>query len=166
MLSARLIFLIIVSAAALLGSFFITLWLTEPETSDAAQLATRHISSESDLSKAAREIGLHASQRMDGNVDLIRRKNEHEVNATGWVADIDGDATPTDIVVFVGGSMVKTTTTKGERIDVTHALDLRFGSEKNTNCTVDFSCRPNEQPIIVGIRTTKHYIALKSGPCP
>ena len=45
-------------------------------------------------------------------------------------------------------------------------LDLRFGSEENTSFKVDFSCRPNEQPIIVAIRMTKHYIFLKSDPCP
>ena len=62
--------------------------------------------------------------------------------------------------------MVATTQTKGERPDVTQALHLGFGSEKNVVFSVKFSCRPGDQLVIVGIAKAKQYIPLKSGPCP
>ena len=164
-------------AAALFGSFFITLWLTAPNTpgtrpiggdnrSDMEKLAAFHISDVADLSKAAYEIGLHPSRRMNGNIDVISRTNEHDVTMAGWAADADGDATPTNILVFAGGAMVATAQTKGERPDVTQALHLDFGSEKNVSFSVKFSCRPGDQPIIVAIAATKQYFPLQSRPCP
>jgi len=164
-------------AAALFGSFFITLWLTARDTpstqpiggddrSDVEKLAAFHISDVAELSKAAYEIGLHSSRRMNGNVDVISRTNERGVTIAGWVADADGDATPTNVLVFAGGVMVATAQTKGERPDVAQALHLDFGSEKNVSFSVKFSCRPGDQPVIVAIAATKQYFPLKSRPCP
>jgi hypothetical protein len=168
---------IVLLGAVLFGSFFITLWLTAPDStdtqstaadnrSDLERLAARHVSDNSDLLKAAREIGLRSSRWMKGNIDLISRISEHDVNLRGWVADTAGDASPASILVFAGGAMVATTQTKGERPDVTEALHLAFGSEKNTSFSVNFSCRPGEPLIILGIGTAKQYIALNSNPCP
>jgi len=164
-------------ASALFGSFFITLWLTAPDTSslqpiggdnrsDAEKLAARHIAGDSDLANAAREIGLHLSARMSGNVDAINRTSARDVSVAGWVADKEGDATPISILVFAGGAVVATTQTKGERPDVTQALHLGLGSEKNVSFSVKFSCQPGDQPVIVGIATVKQYIPLTSGACP
>jgi hypothetical protein len=175
--SARVIIQIAVSAAILFGSFFITLWLTAPDSSgtnpqetdnrsDTQRLADRRISDSSDLLRAAQEIGLHLSRRMEGNVDLINRISQSDVNMVGWVADAEGDATPAKILVFVGGAIVGSTQPKGERPDVTEALKLSFGSEKNTSFSVNFKCRSSEQPIVVGIGTAKRYVVLKSGACP
>jgi hypothetical protein len=166
MLSARLLARIAFLAAVLVGSFFTTLWLTEPDISDADRLAGRNISDDSELSKAAQEIGLHPSEWMRGYVEAIRRFSERDVNATGWVADPDGDTSPANVLVFVGGAAVGATQTKGERPDVTKALDLRFGSEKNTSFTVNFSCRTHDQPIIIGIGRAKKYIKVPSSACP
>ena len=84
----------------------------------------------------------------------------------GWVADAEGDATPAKILVFVGGAIVGSAQSKGERPDVTEALKLSFGSERNTSFSVSFKCRSSEQPIVVGIGTAKRYVVLKSGACP
>jgi hypothetical protein len=175
--SVRAIILITVSAAILFGSFFITLWLTEPESSGvmpqnmgnrsvSERLAGRSISDSSDLVQAAQEIGLHVSPKMTGNVDLINRINQSDVNMVGWLADAEGDATPAKILIFARGAMVGSTQTKGERPDVTEALKLGFGSEKNTSFSVNFRCPAGEQPIVVGISAAKRYIELKSGACP
>ncbi len=177
MLSAGRVVQIGLPAAALFGSFFITLWLTAPDSpgtqpiggdnrSDAEKLAAFHVSDVAELSKAAYEIGLHPSRRMNGNVDVINKTSEHGVTIAGWVADTEGDATPTNVVVFAGGAMVATTQTKGERPDVTQALHLDFGSEKNVSFSVEFSCRPGDQPVIAAIAATKRYLPLKSLPCP
>jgi hypothetical protein len=166
MLSARLLARIAFLAAVLVGSFFTTLWLTEPDISDVDRLAGRSISDDSELSKAAQEIGLRPSERMRGYVDLIMRLSKRDVSATGWVADTDGDASPANVLVFVSGAAVGATQTKGERPDVTQALHLRFGSEKNTSFTVNFSCRTHDQPIIIGIGRAKNYVKIESGACP
>ena len=79
-------------AAALFGSFFITLWLTEPaavgtasiadDRSDVERLAARHISNATDLLTAANDIGLYPSVRMRGNIDVLRRMSEGVVSMT------------------------------------------------------------------------------------
>jgi hypothetical protein len=175
--SVRAILQITVSAAILFGSFLLTLWLTEPESSgvgpqnmgnrsDSEWLTGRSISDSSDLVQAARENGLRVSREMKGNVDLINRITQSDVNMVGWLADAEGDATPAKVLVFVRGAMVGSTVTKGERPDVTAALNLSFGSEKNTSFSVSFKCLSGEQPIVLGISAAKRYVELKSGACP
>jgi hypothetical protein len=177
MLSASRVIQIGLLASALFGSFFITLWLTEPDTSglqpigvdnrsDVEKLSARKITSDLDLLNAARDIGLHLSARMTGNIDVVNRTSARDVSVVGWVADKEGDATPTSILVFAGGAFVATTQTKGERPDVTQTLHLGLGSEKNVSFSVTFSCQPGDQPVIVGIATAKQYISLASRPCP
>ena len=63
------------------------------------------------------------------------------------------------------GAVAAKTQTKGERPDVTEAVHLGFGAEKNISFSVSFRCRPGEQPVIVGIGTARQYIPLTSGPC-
>jgi hypothetical protein len=164
-------------ALSLFGSFFTTLWLTEPPTSSdppvkadssslSDRLAARHISNDPDLTTAARSIGLYQSDRMRGNVDAITRISERDIRVDGWAADPDGDAIPLDILVFVGGVLVAEAQTKGERPDVTKELNLFFGSEKNVSYSVSFACRPGDRPIIAAVGT-RGYISLKSPrPCP
>src|SRR6266478_4600141 len=72
--------------AVLFGSFFITLWLTEPQVvsapdnrSDAERLAGYAISDGSDLTKSAQDANLILSRRLLGYVDAIRRNDEREV---------------------------------------------------------------------------------------
>lgn len=168
--------IVVLLAVALFGSFFITLWLTGPATvgtpsitddrSDVERLAARRISNAADLLIAAKDIGLYPSVRMGGNIDVLRRISEGVVSMTGWVADTRGDATPLDILVFVGGAVAAKTQTKGERPDVTEAVHLDFGAEKNVGFSVSFSCQPGEQPVTVGIGTASQYIPLTSGRCP
>src|SRR5258706_1792184 len=77
--------------AVLFGSFFITLWLTEPQVvsapdnrSDAERLATYPISGSSDLAKSAQDAKLIFSQQLSGNVDGISRIDERDVGLSGW----------------------------------------------------------------------------------
>jgi hypothetical protein len=169
MLWFRRVIQIGLSAAALFGSFLITLWLTAPDTpslnSAAEKLAAHHISNDFDSLKAAGEIALPRSQRMIGYIDTINRTSESEVSITGWVADTEGDGTPTKILVFVGGDMVATTETKGERPDLTQALHSGLGSEKNVLFSVKFSCQSGDRFVIVGM-SAKEYFPLGPGQCP
>jgi hypothetical protein len=166
----RLIFVGIL-AVVLLGSFFLTLWLTDirplKDTRSATEhLADRKVSDYSELSRVASDMGLMASQRLKGAVDGATRSSERDVRYWGWLADPNGDATPLNIVVFVAGRAVATAQTKGERADVTPLLGLAFGAEKNVAFEVNFSCRIREVPVVVGLGTGKQYFAFPARPCP
>jgi hypothetical protein len=151
-------------AVVLIASFFITLWLTEPtpketggQSGDASniseidKLAGMHVSNLEELKKSAADAGLVPASSLKGTVDAVTRANEREVTAAGWLADPRGDATALTIIAFVGGKSAAIGKTSGERQDVTEALGLAFGSQKNVSFGVTFSCPAGEQPIIVGI---------------
>lgn len=157
--------------SVLFGSFFITLWLTAPSTqpddrSDADRLAVFAISNESELTIAAEHAALRPSQSLNGHVDILTRNNQGDVTAVGWFADRQAGATPLDVLVFVGGPLVGRTLTKGERADVTQALNLQLGAQKNVSFNVTFKCRAGDQPVIVGIGSSQSYLLLQSGRCP
>jgi hypothetical protein len=90
---------IVLLLAVPFGSFFITLWLTEPQVPNAPDngspsevLAANPISRSSDLAKPSHEAGLIASQQLSGHVDTIRRIDEQKVDMIGWAADGGGTA--------------------------------------------------------------------------
>jgi hypothetical protein len=82
--------------ADLFGSFFITLWLTEPQDADNRSRAERPaaypISNGSDLAKSAYETDLTPSQQLSGHVDAIPRIDEQKVDLAGWSADRQGSS--------------------------------------------------------------------------
>jgi hypothetical protein len=152
-------------AAVLVGSFFTTLWLTAPNYPETR--AAAYISNDFNLLKAARDfVVLPLSQRMTGNIDTTNRINEREVSIVGWVADMEGDGTPTEVLVFAGEAFIAATQTKGERSDVTQALHSGFGPEKNVSFSVNFDCRPGDQFVVVAIAASKHYFPFGSYQCP
>ena len=159
--------------AVLSGSFFATLWLTEPKVedtlndrSDAQRLAAYPISGSSDLTKSAQDAKLIPSRRLSGHIDVIRRVNEQEVWLAGWAADPKGDSTPLEVLIFVAGQLVATTHTAGERPELTAALHLDFGAQKNVLLSANFACQRGDQPIVVVLGKEKQYMPLQSDPCP
>jgi hypothetical protein len=169
-ISMRKMGLIGMLLVVLVGSFFATLWLADSgvrdERSAAEQLANSSIFNRSDLIEAAVAAGLHRSTQMKGVVDAMTRVNDREVRINGWLADPDGDATAAAVLVFVDGKNVATTQTRGERPDVTKALGLAFGTERNVGFEVTFRCRTGQQPMIVGVGSAKEYHSLASARCP
>jgi hypothetical protein len=160
-------------AVALFGSFLLTLWFTDMDPSKpkvarpgSDQLADQKVSDYSELSRVASNLGLTLSRRMQGGVDGSARNSERDVSYWGWLADLDGDATPLKIVVFAGGRAVGIAQTTGERADVTRLLGLAFGAEKNVAFAVKFSCRTGELPVVVGLGTSKQYFPFPARPCP
>jgi hypothetical protein len=158
--------------AVFFGSFFVTLWLTEPEVastpdnrSDAERLAAYPISDLSGLTKSAQDAKFILSRRLLGWVDAIRRIDERTVGISGWAADPGGDSTPLEVLIFVAGQLVATTHSAGERPDVTAALQLGFGAQKNVVLSANFTCRRGDQPVVVVIKE-KQYMHLQSDPCP
>jgi hypothetical protein len=154
--------------AVLFGSFFITLWLTEPQVLDnrsrAERLAAYPISNGSDLAKSAYEADLIPAQRLSGHVDAIRRIDEQKVDLAGWATDRDGTAL--EVLVFVAGHLVAMTHTAGERPDVTADLRLGFGAQTNVALFANFTCRRGDRPIVVVLSNQKEYMHLQSAPCP
>ena len=172
MLRSRLAVYLIASAV-FFGSFFTTLWLTEPQPplasdnrSNAKRLAAYQISDSSDLEKSARSAELTRSRRLQGYVDAIRRIDEQNVTAMGWAADLEGDSTPLEVLVFVAGPLVATAYTEGERPDVTAAVHLGFGAEKNVAFALRFPCRRGDQPVVAVIGRERQYLPMQSGRCP
>jgi hypothetical protein len=90
--------------SVLFGSFFITLWLTEPQVPNAPdnhllaeRLAANPISSSSDLAKSAYEADLIPSQRLSGHVDAIRRIDEQKVQVRGSPEAVTIEARDTSV---------------------------------------------------------------------
>jgi hypothetical protein len=169
----RKVGLIGILAGLLIGSFFLTLWLTDSGTSpktddrsDAERLASRNISSRPDLIDAAIGAGLQSSTAMKGNVDSMSRVSDGEVAIGGWLADPGGDATPLTLLIFVAGKKAAATQTRDERPDVTKLLGLAFGAEKNVAFKATFPCLAGDQPVIAGLGSDKQYLYVSSPPCP
>jgi hypothetical protein len=161
--------------AMLVGSFFIALTVmdtrappskAENDQSDAERLASRTIFNRADLIEAAVAAGLHASDTIKGTVDEIKRADGNKAAIRGWLADPGGEGEALTVVVFVGGHSKATLETKGERPDVTKALKLGFGAEKNVAFEATAAC-PRDAPIvIVGLGLDKQYLHLTSAKCP
>jgi hypothetical protein len=158
-----------ISLVVLIGSFFLTAWLTDngiPPGSVVERLATSQISNLSDLIEVAVSAGLHRSFQMDGRIESMSRINNSEVAIRGWMADPEGDAEPIPIFIFVAGKKVATTKTHGERIAVTKELHLAFGAEQNVMLEASFECASYDRPVIVGLGKEEQYFYLPSPPCP
>jgi hypothetical protein len=96
LLLRRAAYIVFLSAVPF-GSFFVTLWLTEPQmpsanNSQSERLAAYPISNSSDLAKSTSEAGLVPSQQLSGHVDAIYRIDEQKVDLPGWSADRQGRA--------------------------------------------------------------------------
>jgi hypothetical protein len=161
----RLVACIIGGAVVLCGSFFSTLWLTEPEAAP-QRLEDQRISYYSDLPTASQNAGLRYSEQMKGNVEGFSRINEREVKVSGWVADPLGDSTPSKMLVFLNGSLVASGQTSGERPDIIQALHLSHGAEKNLAFSLAFNCRPGDRPVVLGVGGRKQYVLLVTKTCP
>jgi hypothetical protein len=170
----RKVALIVMSIGVCLVSFFITLWLTDRGTSTdpsksrspARELASRTISNRFDLIEAAVGERLHRSVALRGHVDTFTRANDREVKIAGWLADRGGDETGITVLIFVEGRNVAMTQTRGERPDVTKALGLVLGAERNVAFEATFDCQSGDQPMIVALGMNSQYAQLPSPRCP
>ncbi len=157
----------------LAGSFFITLWLTGPKTTTLTKdgnhlerLVAVMLTNKSDLFSAAIEAGLRRSTTLRGHVDVVRRHSSKDVLMEGWVAERGGNGQPLDVVIFVQGRSVGLTRTQGPRADVTKAIGLERGAEKNVVFQVTFACQAGTQPLVIGLNEDGDYVPLSSALCP
>jgi hypothetical protein len=133
--------------SVLFGSFFITLWLTEPQVPNAPdnhllaeRLAANPISSRSDLAKSDYDADSIPSRRLSGHVGI----DEQKAGLTGWAADGGGTAlanapTPGLAEVQVRGSPEAVTIEARDTSveDVLAALSRAFDMDYQSSIDLD-----------------------------
>jgi hypothetical protein len=161
----------------LVGSFLVAYVLTAPEepatnTSNfkdiktfRTELRNRKVSNYSDMLAMARESGLRATKDIKGFVDVHQRVGD-DVEISGWLVDMEGDGTPPFLFIFAGGKLVGEARPKGERKDVTRALNLSDGLEDNVSFSVKFKCRAGELSQVLAVNASGLYSVMNSARCP
>jgi hypothetical protein len=157
----------------LILSFTITLWLTEPEVPPddmIKSLAVAAIIDEASLSAAAQTAGLKYSSYVKGNVDALSRADANQVSIAGWavetLAAITARGAPITIMAFSGGKRIFSVETKGERPDVTSALNLSEETAKNVAYAGRLQCSSGEKLLIVAATLSGTYALLDMKTCP
>ena len=157
----------------LILSFTITLWLTEPEVPPddmIKSLAAAAIFDEASLNAAAQAAGLQYSSYVKGNVDALSRAEANQVSIEGWavetLAAITARGAPITIMAFGGGRRIFSVETKGERPDVTSALNLSEETAKNVAFAGRLQCSPGQKLLIVGATLSGTYALLDTKSCP
>ena len=166
--------LIVAGAASCAISFFVTLWLTQPqETNFPASIGERidrlqssTVPNQPALSAAANAAGLFLSPALRGHIDGVARQPDGKVNVSGWVAKIGGDGSPLTLVGFVGGRGAVVGRTNGARDDVTRAPGLSQSAAKNVKIEAVLICQPRGVFILVAIDSDGSYFSLDPGTCP
>jgi len=172
----------ILGAAALVGSFLITLWLTAPATPPAPApppdiksaplslnvgvFAAHLVPDEGILPAVARDVGLQASDKLKGFIEEVTRLNNAQVKIKGWAADQLGQDDPIAILVFAEGKNVFQTQTKGTRPDVAAALKLSSAAAANVAFEGLLSCKPGQPLVLVAVTQTDLYAALGHAVAP
>jgi hypothetical protein len=163
--------------SVLIGSFLVAYVLTAPEepatnTSNFKDIKTvrtdlrnRNVSDYSDMLAMVRESGLRASMDIKGFVEGVQRVGE-DVEISGWLVDMAGDGEPPFLFIFAGGKLVGETRPKGERKDVTRALNLSDGLEENVKFSLKVKCRAGELSQVLAVSNVGFYSVMNSARCP
>jgi hypothetical protein len=156
------------AALVLVLSFSITLWLTEPEIPLADKipwLAASAISDESSLHTAADKIGLKRSSHIKGHVDELRRTGG-EVMITGWAVERGSTGEPMTVMIFVEGHNILNAETRGERPDVTSALNLTTEAARNAAFSGRLKCDSRSRLLVVAASVSGRYDSISTVSCP
>jgi hypothetical protein len=167
---------IVAAAASLVASFFITLWLTEPDTINSAnagakldpveRLRRSQVYNNASLASAARAANLVPLEDVRGNIDEIRRLPEGQVRIVGWAVNLSGDGSPLTLVAFTGGRGTLLGKTDGPREDVTKALGLSATAAKHVKIETLVQCERGEVVGVVAIDKDGAYAPIKFDRCP
>jgi hypothetical protein len=163
----------IIGAFVLILSFTITLWLTEPEIPPEdmiKSLAAAAISDEASLHAAARTAGLQNSSYVKVNIEALTRVDANHISISGWAVEtlpaITARGAPVTVMAFSGGRRIFSVETKGERPDVTSALNLSEETAKNVAFAGRLECSPDQKILIVGATLSGAYVLLSTKSCP
>jgi hypothetical protein len=163
----------VVGALVLILSFTITLWLTKPEVPPEdmiKSLAAAAVSDEASLNAAAQAAGLQYSSYVNGNIEELSRAQANQVSIAGWAVEtpaaITARGAPITVMAFSGGRRIFSVQTKGERQDVTSALNLPEEAAKNVAFAGRLECSPGEKLLIVGATLSGTYGLVSTKSCP
>jgi hypothetical protein len=110
------------------------------------------------------------SARSENARNLSRLFNDSEYSMNGWavetIAAITARGEPITVMAFSGGRRIFSVETKGERPDVTAALDLTEETAKNVVFAGRLECSSGEKLLIVGVTLSGTYALLGAKNCP
>ena len=168
-------FTMVAAAASLVGSFFITLWLTEPDTTNPAnagakldpieRLRRSQVYNDASLASAARAANLVPLEDVRGNIDEIGRLPDRQVRIAGWAVNLSGDGTPLTLIAFTGGRGTLLGKTDGPREDVTKALGLSARTARHVQIAGLVQCERGEVIVVVAIDKDSVYAPIKFDRC-
>jgi len=168
-------FRIVAAAVSLVASFFITLWLTEPDRIDHAnadanidgveRLRRSLVYDSRTLSSAAQAAGLVPLENVRGNIDEINRLPDGQVRMIGWAADTRGDGSPLTVIAFAGGRGTLLGRTDGPRDDVTKDQKLSQAAARHVAIVGSVQCERGQTIVIVAINKNGAYAPIKFETC-
>ncbi len=158
-------------SASLLGSFFITLWLTGPPdlppVYQPEELKTIAGTSNIDLLEKLSASGLRADSSITGHVDVYEREPDKSIRIAGWALDRGGDGSPLTVSVYVDGKPRLTVNTAGPRDDVTRTFNLPKYMAKNIAFSGTFNCETSAPGMVLVVDPVDgRYSKLDPQRCP
>ena len=169
-------FTIVAAAVLLVASFFITIRLTEPDTTNPVnaeaklgpieRLRRSQVYNNASLASAALAADLVPLEDVRGNIDAINRLPDGQVRIVGWAVNLSGDGTPLTLIAFTGGRGTLLGKTDGPREDVTKALGLSAKAAKNVQIAGLVQCERGEVVVVVAIDKDSVYAPIKFDACP
>ena len=168
-------FTIIAAAVSLVGSFLITLWLTEPDGINRAtaevqldgveRLRRSFVYDNRTLGAAAQAAGLVPLDNVRGHIDEIQRLPDGQVRMTGWAADVHGDGSPLSVVAFGGGRGTLLGRTDGPRDDVAKDQKLSQAAARHVAIVGSLPCERGQTIVAVAINKDGAYAPLTFETC-
>ena len=128
-----------------------------------AQLRSRNIASYPDMVEMARLAGLRRSADIKGFLEGVKRVGE-DVEVSGWGVDLGGEVL--HLFIFVEGKLLAEIVPKGERRDVTRALNLNDGLEENVQFSGKIKCRTGDSVRVLAVIDAGAYYIMNSEKCP
>jgi hypothetical protein len=167
-------FYAIAGASICATSFFVTLWLTEPEQKFSGppvparieRLLTSKVYNRNSLDKEAQGAALFPSLGLQAVLDRVSRRQDGRAELDGWAANPANDGTPIVLVAFINGKGVMIGNTLGAREDVTRALRLPEAAARHVVVHHALDCPAVQQFMLVAIDQKGGYFALDPRYCP
>jgi hypothetical protein len=169
-------FMIVAATVSLVGSFFITLWLTGPDKTNPAnagakldpieRLTRSQVYNNATLASAARAANLVPLEDVRGHIDEMSRLPDDHVPIMGWAVNLSGDGTPLTLIAFAGGRGTLLGKTDGPREDVTKALGLSATVARHVKIAALVQCERGEVVGVVVIGKDGVYAPIKFDRCP
>ncbi len=155
-------FTMVAAAVSLAAGFFITLWLTEPDTIDPVnatanldpieRLTRSQVYDNASLASAARAAKLVPVDTVRGHIDETSRLPDGQVRMAGWAANLLGDGTPLTVIAFAAGRGTVLGRTDGPRDDVTTDQRLSAAAARHVKIAGLVQCGRREAIVVSGSR--------------